>query len=668
MGLNITTFGKFKLLKQIAKGGMAEIFLGCSGSIKSAFKFVVVKRVLSVHLHNKEFNKMFQSEGKIAVNLNHSNIASIHEFGIEKNQYFICMEYISGRNIRQLLKKLRNQKKHLDPVLCAHIIKNVCNGLEYAHNCTDSITGQPLNIIHRDISPQNIMISFNGDVKIIDFGIAKIDNTENTKAGVLKGKFEYMSPEQVRGKDLDRQTDIFSLGNVLWEILVGKKLFTANNEIKLLKTIRDCRIPDLKKINPKIPHRLVEIVNKALSPNKNLRYKTMGEMGNDISIFMNKCFPNFTHTNFSTFIKELYVEEILEERKNLKTYSQNLLDQKKKLSSIPRKQQYQSTFIGYMETAKEENSITNTQNTQTNPSFSTQVLDSVRHTITQTQNTDNEFTHNQEITSTEFDDKLEQSTAYTQKLNQTSSSSSQITSDGLRNSISLADNTMQTSNSNVAPKISRKSGVNIIEADDKEPIKQSYTPWRNNLNSHHYKLQKRKKRKNTKKLVLSALILVIISVAYVFQGNIKDELQKLTQKKNQKKIFNEPISKLDKFEPPNDTSLKETKRKPTAKQAQPKLTQQIPTKTAVNIPARRNIFITTKPSGAQLYINSKKIKPLTPTSILIPINTFQLIIKKQGYHDQIVELSPNSIKNKIGFTLKKNKQKKPKKNVIIIRQ
>ena len=689
MNITVSNFGKFKLLKQIARGGMAEIFLGCSGTIESAHKFVVIKRILAIHSHNKEFNKMFQSEGKIAVNLNHSNIGSIHEFGVEKNQYFICMEYISGRNIRQLLKKMKSQKKNLEPALCAHIIRNICNGLDYAHNCTDSITGQPLNIIHRDISPQNIMISFNGDVKVIDFGIAKIDASESTKVGVLKGKFEYMSPEQVRGKELDKQTDIFSLGNVLWEILAGKKLFAGNNEIKLLKKIRDCQIPDLKKINPKVPPRLVEIINKSLNPNKNLRYKTMGEMGNDISVFMNKFYPNFTHTNFGSFIKELYVEEILEERQNLKRYSQVLASKKKKISSVPRESLSTSTFIGYtnkkrlpqQEEPPQKEDI-NIQYTETNSpaTQATQGSASLQYTLTQTQQTGSELdsqNNKQEMTSTEFDDQLERGTVYTntpKQNTQDSQNSYQIKSDGFRNSITLGTavelNNKQTTNINTAiPKEGINPNINASIGD--------YSPWKTNVKSINYKaLLKRRKRKSIfRKTILGLFILGMIGGGYIFQSDIKNQLLNLTQKLNQKTntppTSTPPVSELNQSKSLNDNVLKNSSREPTmVKQVQPK--QPILTRARVDTQRlampRKSVFIITKPSGAQLYINGEKVEYLTPISIMVPSDTFQLMIKKQDYHDQKVVLSADSITNKITFILKKSQTKKKKRRTLIIRQ
>ena len=398
---------------------MAEIFIGCTGSIESAHKFVVIKRILLIHSHSEEFNKMFQNEGKIAVNINHSNICSIYEFGVVKGQFFICMEYISGRNVRQLVKKLKGQKKSLSVAMCVHIVRSVCNGLDYAHSCTDSVTGQPLNIIHRDISPQNIMVGFSGDVKIIDFGIAKIDDSEATKVGVLKGKFEYMSPEQARGRVLDRQTDIFSLGAVLWELLAGRKLFSGSNEMKLLKKIRDCQIPDLKKINPYVHDTLVEIVNKSLNPNKNLRYKNAASMGNALSVFLNKAYPDFTPTHFSSLIREVYVEEILEERQKLKAHSQDLAqDNKTKVRQRGKKAKSfdnapASTFREY----KEDHTIDSKGDseypliqTSTNPSPNSSSPSSQggSYTATETEQGGSETSQQKDLTKTEFDDNLDE--------------------------------------------------------------------------------------------------------------------------------------------------------------------------------------------------------------------------------------------------------------------
>ncbi len=650
MKLKIRKFGQFQLLKQIAKGGMAEIFLACSGNLKSAYRFVVIKRVLLAHSHNKEFNKMFQNEGKIAVNLTHSNICSIYEFGIQKDQYFICMEYIAGRNIRQLAKKIKSQKKNLSVAMCAHILKYACNGLDYAHNCTDGVTGQPLNIIHRDISPQNIMVSFNGDVKLIDFGIAKIDNSESTRAGVLKGKFEYMSPEQVAGKNLDRQTDIFSLGNVLWELLARKKLFTGSSEMQILKKIRDCRIPDLKKINPAISDRLVEIVNKALSVNKNLRYQTAADMGNDLSVFLNKSYPDFTQAHFSSFIKEIYVEEILEERQNLKMYLQELVakksDLKKELFSRGNIDTSKSSFLGYsdkMNEQEDEEKPAASEDTATEGGYT---VTATGYTATEGNTVNNKeyaATHSsresasqapsqpsREVTKTKFEDSLGGTSVHSKK-------SLSIRSDGYRN---------------------------VLEEDSVVSESPKYKPWNSRANIYRTRTTNNEFHNGRKKSIFKTISvgLFIIGITGFFYFFKTDDILSFIQKNTyfKKQEADLPV-KADK-----QPSLVEPIVTPKVKKAVPVVQQdRIAPKRGISAAqeekpiVRKSVFIITQPSSAQIYINGVKTDRLTPTSVIVPFNKqFTLTIRRKGYHDKTVVLSPHSIQHTVRFALKKDQAKR----------
>lgn len=314
-------FGKYTIIKKLASGGMADILLASDLSPTGFGRFVVIKRALSKFSDNEEFKDMFKNEGKVACNLKHRNITPIYEFGIEKNQFFLSMEYISGRNLREFIKKLQSYKGSIDIPNAVHITKEVASGLNYAHNAIDSNTGQPLNLIHRDISPQNIMLSFDGEIKLIDFGIAKISDTNLTRAGHLKGKFSYMSPEQAHGMALDERTDIFCLGIILWEMLTNKRLFASKNELDSLKKIKNCDIPSAQKINPQIPTELNNIVKKALSKNKNSRYKTAAKLEQDLNIFLNKTYPEYSHYDFISMMKTTYRKVIMEEREKLKSYS-----------------------------------------------------------------------------------------------------------------------------------------------------------------------------------------------------------------------------------------------------------------------------------------------------------------------------------------------------------
>lgn len=310
------------LLEKLATGGMAEVFLARGTGAGGIGKFFAIKRILPQYADSPEFIEMFKDEAKIAINLNHSNIVSIHEFGVEKGQFFLVMDYVEGRNLRQILNKMKKSALQFSVDQIVYIIKEVAAGLDHAHRCIDGGTGRPLNITHRDMSPQNVMTSFEGEVKIVDFGIAKAESQiETTRAGTLKGKFGYMSPEQAEGQAVDLRTDIFSLGIVLWELLANDRLFVANNEINTLRKIRDCQIPSLRKINPNIHAELERIVQKALARDRNLRYQTGAALHRDLNRFLNRQYPDFSPQDFAVFIKSVFADEILSLRKRLVDYT-----------------------------------------------------------------------------------------------------------------------------------------------------------------------------------------------------------------------------------------------------------------------------------------------------------------------------------------------------------
>ncbi|MCB0349915.1 MAG: serine/threonine protein kinase [Bdellovibrionales bacterium] len=315
-------FGKYILLEKLAMGGMAEVWLARAPGASGIGRFVAIKKILPQYSDNAEFIQMFKDEAAIAMNLSHSNIVSIFEFGQEKNQLFLVMDYVEGRNLRQILNKMKQSSSKFAIDQIAYAIKEVAAGLDHAHRSLNSATGKPLNITHRDMSPQNIMITFEGEIRIVDFGIAKAESQmEQTKTGTLKGKFGYMSPEQAEGLPTDLRTDIFSLGICLWELVANERLFIANNEINTLKKIRECNVPSLIKINPNIHPELERIVMKALTRDRNLRYQTAAALHRDLSRYLNRQFPDFSPHDFSVFIKTLYTDEILDVRKRLIEYA-----------------------------------------------------------------------------------------------------------------------------------------------------------------------------------------------------------------------------------------------------------------------------------------------------------------------------------------------------------
>lgn len=327
MAHNFERFGKYVLLEKLAAGGMAEVYLSKNTGAIGVSKFVAIKRILPQYSDNEEFVEMFKEEAKIAVNLNHSNVVHIHEFGVEDNQFYLVMEYVEGRNLRQILNELKKKNNHFQIDQIVYIIKEVAAGLDHAHRCLDGTTGKPLNITHRDMSPQNIMVSFEGEIKIIDFGIAKAETQlESTKAGTLKGKFGYMSPEQADGQNIDLRTDVFSLGIVLWELLGKDRLFSGSSEAAILRKIRDCNIPSLRKMDPSIHPDLEKIVNKALAKDKNLRYQTSAALHRDLNKFLNTHYPEFSPQDFSVFIKHAFADAYSEQKGKLVEFSHIQVD------------------------------------------------------------------------------------------------------------------------------------------------------------------------------------------------------------------------------------------------------------------------------------------------------------------------------------------------------
>lgn len=322
MAGQIESFGKYLLLEKLASGGMAEVHLAKSTGANGVSKFLAIKKILPQYSEDPDFVKWFNEEAKIAVNLNHGNVVSIYDFGLQQGQFYLVMEYVEGRNLRQLINELKKMSLAFSLKHIVYMIKEVAAGLDHAHRCIDGSTGKPLNIIHRDMSPQNIMVSFEGEIKVIDFGIAKTDTQdEGTRGAQLKGKYGYMSPEQADYQDVDLRTDIFSLGIVMWELLANDRLFTANSEPAILKKIRECQVPPIRKINPSVPPELEKILNKALAKDLNVRYASAAQFHRDLNRFLNTKYPEYSTQDFGLFIKNAFAQAYSENKKKLVQYS-----------------------------------------------------------------------------------------------------------------------------------------------------------------------------------------------------------------------------------------------------------------------------------------------------------------------------------------------------------
>ena len=313
-------FGKYYLLELINVGGMAEVFKAKMFGVEGFEKIVAIKRILPEVAEDAEFIKMFVEEAKIAVKLQHPNVVQIFELGKIDGSYFIAMELINGKDIKTIRKRLKRVDLLMPVEQSAYIISQVCEGLDYAHRKTDEKMN-PLNIVHRDISPQNMIVSYEGTVKLIDFGIAKAKSkSTKTQVGMLKGKFSYMSPEQVSGQPIDRRSDIFSLGVVFFEMLTGKRLFLGKNDVETLEKIRKAEVLPPSVFNSAVPPELDRIVLKALAKDREERYQWASEFAEDLKKFSYSSGKIFTRQDMMNFMSEFFADELEEETAKLEEY------------------------------------------------------------------------------------------------------------------------------------------------------------------------------------------------------------------------------------------------------------------------------------------------------------------------------------------------------------
>lgn len=307
------------LLQRLAEGGMGEVYRALQFGMGGFEKTVAVKRLLPSNAGSKEFNDMFLRETAICATLQNPHIVQIFRNGIYEQFLYLVMEFIHGKSLDQILEFGEKTNQLMPVEIACSIISDTAKGLDYAHSLKDSKTGDPLNLIHRDISPPNIMISYNGEVKIVDFGIATAAGSNRlTKAGTIKGKEGYLSPEQVNGLPLDRRSDIFSLGIVFFELLTGQCLFKGETTFATLSLISNCRIPDAREINPSINPELDRILLKCLAREPDDRYQTAGELQNDLAIFLNHNYPNFVSNDVAKYLVRNFGADIEKESRRIR--------------------------------------------------------------------------------------------------------------------------------------------------------------------------------------------------------------------------------------------------------------------------------------------------------------------------------------------------------------
>jgi len=308
-------FGPYVLLRLLATGGMAELFLAQQRSVAGFEKLLVVKRILPHLARDSVFIEMLLSEARIAATLNHPNIAHVYDVGVHDGNYYIAMELIRGEDLRSIVRQMRKKDVAAFPLEHAVAVGIGClAGLAYAHETTD-LDGQPLELVHRDVSPQNVVVSFSGDVKLVDFGIAKAGRSrmEDTHAGRLKGKIPYMSPEQASGREIDSRSDLFSLGIVLYELSTGRRLFKGPSELESLKMITEGGIPPARSLNPRVPEPLEGILMKLLARDPDDRYQRARDAQADLEAFVRETRMPVSPLSFGAFVSELFEEEIVQQ-------------------------------------------------------------------------------------------------------------------------------------------------------------------------------------------------------------------------------------------------------------------------------------------------------------------------------------------------------------------
>ncbi|MBC7386870.1 MAG: serine/threonine protein kinase [Cryobacterium sp.] len=313
-------FGDYILLKLLAAGGMAEVFLARPSNPNANGRIVVIKRILKSIANDPVFIKMFRSEIRVTLGFNHPHTIQLHDFGEIDYQPYIAMEFIEGQSIREIITKFAERGETIPVSMTLGLLAQAASGLSYAHHFENTTTGEVVNAIHRDISPHNLIVSYDGNLKVIDFGIAKAKNEINdkTRAGQIKGKSGYLSLEQLQEKELDGRSDVFSLGIVAWEMLTSRRLFyrPGDTDLQMVQRIQNCEqhivAPSI--LNPEIPAEVDEVILRALEKHRENRYPSAEAFQDALRKVMRKLYPNHTYADSAQVLRTLFEREIAFDR------------------------------------------------------------------------------------------------------------------------------------------------------------------------------------------------------------------------------------------------------------------------------------------------------------------------------------------------------------------
>ncbi|HEX7942378.1 MAG TPA: protein kinase, partial [Gemmatimonadaceae bacterium] len=287
----------------------AEVFRAESTGLQGFRKQVAIKRVLP-HLGRKsKFISMFLDEARLSAQLSHSNCVQVFDIGVGDDAYFIVMEYVEGANLKSIATAMRNQGRTFPIPAATYIAHEICKGLSYAHELTDR-GGASLHLVHRDVSPPNVLVTKYGEVKIVDFGLAKASSQlEQSEPGIIKGKFSYLSPEAALGQEVDRRADLFAVGIILWELLASRRLFDGDSDVQILYKVQAAKVPPISQINRNVPPDLERIIHRALARDRDERYSTARELGQELSRFLFRFAQPVSGYDIATIVQDTMREK-----------------------------------------------------------------------------------------------------------------------------------------------------------------------------------------------------------------------------------------------------------------------------------------------------------------------------------------------------------------------
>jgi len=301
---------RYTITERLDHGGMAEVFRGVAESLEGFKKSVAIKRILPNLTKNQKFVAMFLDEARLSLFLQHANIVQV--FDISKtpdNAYFLVMEFVDGCNLKGLIERQKQKSRRMEVAHTIYVMTECCKALQYAHFVEHPETGEPLGIVHRDISPPNILLSKNGEIKLVDFGLAKANTQiESTDQGVVKGKFSYLSPEAASGLEVDHRADVFAVGIILWELFTGRRLFYGETDYQTVELVRQARVPSIAALNPEIEPELEAVVRKALARDPNDRYQNAADLGDALSQFLFSRRMKVTARDIASLVRDTQVE------------------------------------------------------------------------------------------------------------------------------------------------------------------------------------------------------------------------------------------------------------------------------------------------------------------------------------------------------------------------